>query len=225
MKSAQKHGILTDELREEEAAAENKRKRMENLLTVRMPMDCVNYIIEFMDPTVRFEIDWLLTQDKIERIEVILSMMESEEILKHMNNGRLHFIIDESEDRDGYYLESKQFYNEQTLLRKTYESHECFRAFDYYRQKFYEAICEINQDKNAILYNNKNKWFYDFLCNQNYSEDAAIEQYKKQRMSKQLRLAFEFMHDRSEPVEVHQKLEKMLNVFMRLPKKFYPLKK
>ena len=245
-KIARKHGISGDELKaelekdkqrekrakrkikqKEKEVAENKRTKMEHLLTVRLPMDCVNYIIGFMDPTVRFEIDRLLTQDRIERVYDILCMMESEEILKHMNHGRLHFIIDYAEDLDAYNLANSQFYNEQKLLRETDGSRKFvrFRSFDYYRQKFYDAIREINQDTNTILYNNKNKYIknkyiYDLFYKRNYPEDVAIEQFKKYQMSIQLQIAFEYMHDRSKPKEVHQRLDKMLNIIMRLPKKF-----
>ena len=219
----------------EEEVAENKRKRMENLLTVRLPMDCVNYIIGFMDPTVRFEIDRLLTQDKIERVEVILSMMESEEILKHMIHGKLRFIIDESnrytanlskknhlekkvemleQDRKGDKWKRWMICNNK-LDRLTTK----FWTTDYYTKSFNESIREIYQDSNTIMCDKKYKGLYE-IYTKYYPDDNAIEKVRKVKMCIGLKDAFKFLHDRNQPKEVHQRLDKMLNIIMRLPKKF-----
>lgn len=253
-KIARKHGISGDELKaelekdkqrekrakrkikqKEEAVAENKRKRMEKLLTFRLPMDCVNYIIGFMDPTVRFEIDRLLTQDKIDRVEDILCMMERKEILQHMIHGKLRFIIDESNRYTANLSKKNHLEKKVEMLKQDREGDKwkkwmiCYNKLerlttkfwttDYYTKSFNESIREIYQDSNTIMCDEKYKWIYGFYTKYCPNIDA-IEHIRKEKMCERLKMAFEFLHDRNQPKEVHQRLDKMLNIIMRLPKKF-----
>jgi len=248
---ARKYGISAEDLREslndnktrekrtkrrirqrEREVAECKRKRMENLLTVRLPMDCVNYIIEFMDPKIRFELDRLLTQDKIERVPVILSTMDWKEILRHLNYGRLHFIIDEAEDINAYDEKQRQFWEEKTSLRTSLGSNEyyaqkiyltSFRLFEHYRQHFYNSFnnTKYNFDRDKEYMDMHSRRFYDYYTEYYSKSYYLTSQYKIRNFGYELTAAFVRMHEREKSVEVHQTLEKMLNVFMRLPKKFY----
>jgi hypothetical protein len=93
--------LIKDEKRESNKTKERKQK-FSKFLKTRFPMDCVNYILTYMDPKIIAAINKLLIIDKIERLPSILETMEKKQIIRHLNYGRLNFLKNEMTDLETY---------------------------------------------------------------------------------------------------------------------------
>ena len=233
---AKKHGVTVSELKDtlkkkskndhkkEKIRIKKRNKQMEFLLTNKLPMDCVNEILGYMPLEIRAGINKLLIKDKIERIPEILSTMELKHIMRHINYGRLQFIkteaIDsETYDRIKYDKDFSEWRDERwrVYLHEVLASSKSVSDYDRFnehldknKKSVYASVAKFYSDPNKYY-----KIYYDGF--QNNEKD------KVRKLSYHLKWAFEHMFDsikRESEEERHQKLNKMLDLFMRLPSTF-----
>lgn len=243
---AHKHGMTVGELKHElqkekkrEKNRSNKRKkRLHQFLTTKLPMDCVYYILTFMPDEITSAINRILTKDKIDRIPYILQSMEMKHIMRHFNYGCLQFLKKEIVSYEEYKTHSV-VHNEYWRV-SLHETFPCkFIRDDINTYEEYNAwLCRRRQpvgNDETSPYNSYNSSHYYQIY---YDCVHMTDEERVKLMSRMLVYEFKKMlgptdyssciyedleyKKKEEQKELYRSkiLDKILNAFMKLPKKF-----